>query len=73
MVIPVFITVGAATLLILVALVVSLVRQIAGLAGALAQFQEELQPILEDIQRDADRAGLRMQSLRERRTTQGDR
>jgi predicted PurR-regulated permease PerM len=71
MLIAVTIVLSIATLGILVVLVMSLVRQVAGLAASLGEFQRELQPVLEQIRRDADRAGVRLRDISERRTGGG--
>ena len=49
-------SIGAATLVILVVLVISLFRQVRRLSGALKDFSSEVTPALEDIQREGDRA-----------------
>jgi predicted PurR-regulated permease PerM len=60
-----------ATLGILVVMMVSLVRQVTRLAGALKEFQEELTPVVEQIRRDADRAGIRLERLSGQRARPG--
>lgn len=55
---------AAATLVVLIVVVVSLAKQIAGLARALKAFDTETRPILEAIQRDADAATHRLEALR---------
>jgi len=73
MLIAFVIVLAVATLGILLVMVVSLIRQVGRLAAALVAFQGELKPVLEEIRRDADRAGSRLQSLSERRAAQGSR
>jgi ABC-type sulfate transport system permease subunit len=70
MLIPVVIVLGAATLGILLVLVISLIRQVARLAVTLGEFQREVTPVLEQIGRDADRAGTRLQAIAQRRAAQ---
>jgi len=52
----VWLAVGLSTLLVLVALVLGLVRQVKSLAGALAEFQKEVTPVLEEMRDGAERA-----------------
>lgn len=55
---------GAATVVLLIVVVVSLAKQTARLARSLQEFQRETRPVLEEIQRGADRAGTRLETLR---------
>ncbi|HEX6262106.1 MAG TPA: hypothetical protein VF097_04590 [Actinomycetota bacterium] len=57
------IAVALATLLVLVVAVVSLVRQMKRVVTSIVEFQEELQPILMEIQGGADRASRRLVEL----------
>lgn len=59
------IAVALATLLVLVVAVVSLARQMRRVVASVVAFQEELDPILREIQGDADRAGRRLADLQE--------
>jgi heme exporter protein D len=52
----VWLAVGLSTLLVLVALVLGLVRQVKALAGALAEFQREVGPVLQEMRDGAERA-----------------
>jgi Sec-independent protein translocase protein TatA len=61
----VWLSVGLATILILLALVVGLVRQVRLLAQSLAQFQKEVRPILDQMRADAERAQERAERLRQ--------
>lgn len=66
------IAVAIATLLVLVVAAVSLARQTKRVVGSIAAFQEELEPLLREIQRDTDRAGRRLARLQEERLTSGE-
>jgi len=57
---------GLATLAFLIILVLGLVRHLKVLASSLHRFQDEVRPVLEDIQRSSDTAQRRMQELSER-------
>ncbi|HEX9891218.1 MAG TPA: hypothetical protein VGB28_04085 [Actinomycetota bacterium] len=70
MLIPSVVVLSAATLGILVVMVVALIRQVGRLAGTLSAFQRDLQPVLEGLRRDADRAGERLRSIAERQAQQ---
>ena len=65
-------SIGAATLVILVVLVISLFRQVRRLSGALKDFSSEVTPALEDIQREGDRAQVLAERI-ERRQRERDR
>ena len=65
-------SIGAATLVILVVLVISLFRQVRRLSGALQEFSSEVTPALEDIQREGDRAQVLAERI-ERRQRERDR
>jgi F0F1-type ATP synthase membrane subunit b/b' len=60
-------SIGAATLVILVVLVISLFRQVRRLSGALKEFSAEVTPALEDIQREGDRAQVLAERIERRR------
>ena len=60
-------SIGAATLVILVVLVISLFRQVRRLSGALREFSAEVTPALQDIQREGDRAQVLAERIEERR------
>jgi len=66
------IAVAIATLLVLVVAAVSLARQTKRVVGSIAAFQEELEPILRQIQRDADQASRRLARLQEERLASGE-
>ena len=61
----VWMAVGLATVLILVALVIGLVRQVRLLAESLAEFQKEVRPLLEEMRADAERAQEHAERLRQ--------
>lgn len=66
---PVFVVllvVGLATLGILGVLLVGLIRHLKLLLASLRRFQDEIQPVLEDIQRGAAEAQDRLERLSER-------
>jgi F0F1-type ATP synthase membrane subunit b/b' len=65
-------SIGAATLVILVVLVISLFRQVRRLSGAIREFSSEVTPALEDIQREGDRAQVLAERI-ERRQRERDR
>ena len=52
----VWIVVGIVTLTTLAVIAVSMVRQVQRLSSSVVQFQQELRPVLEAIQRDAQAA-----------------
>jgi uncharacterized protein YoxC len=58
--------VGSAAFIVLAVVVISLVRQVARLSSSLAETNQALRPILEEIRREADRAGTRLQKLGDR-------
>jgi Sec-independent protein translocase protein TatA len=60
----VWLTVGLTTLLVLVAMVLGLARQLKLLAQSLAEFQAEIRPVLERMRDEADRAQERAERLR---------
>jgi F0F1-type ATP synthase membrane subunit b/b' len=60
-------SIGAATLIILAVLVISLFRQVRRLSGALQEFSAELTPALQDIQREGDRAQVLAERIEQRR------
>lgn len=66
MVVAIAIVVGAAGLVVLVVMLVSLVRQSMRLAGTIADFERAVRPILEEIRADSERAQSRMERLAER-------
>ncbi len=52
----VWLVVGVTTMLLLAAFMLQLVRQVKRLTSSVVQFQQEVQPVLESIQRDAQAA-----------------
>ncbi|HET6770750.1 MAG TPA: hypothetical protein VFH75_03820 [Actinomycetota bacterium] len=68
MVVAIAIVVGAAGLVVLVVMLISLVRQSMRLAGAMADFERAVRPILEEIRADSERAQSRLEHLAERRS-----
>jgi F0F1-type ATP synthase membrane subunit b/b' len=61
----VWVVVGLFTMSLLLVMLIGLVRQVKRLTGAVADFQKEIQPVLRDIQRDADRARSRAAAVQE--------
>jgi F0F1-type ATP synthase membrane subunit b/b' len=59
-------SVGAATLVILAVLVISLFRQVRRLSGALREFSAEVTPALQDIQREGERAQVLAERIEQR-------
>jgi predicted PurR-regulated permease PerM len=64
MVLPVVLAIALATVAILAIVGLGLIRHVKLLAGSLKQFQDETQPILEEIQREAAKAQQRGEALR---------
>jgi hypothetical protein len=56
----VWLAVGLATSVLLVALVAGLVRQVRGLAATAKRLQEEVDPVAAELRREADRASARV-------------
>jgi hypothetical protein len=69
----VWLIVGLGTLIILVALVVGLVRQVNLLARSLAELQEAVRPVLEGMREDVARAQEHAERLRRTEISFGDR
>lgn len=67
MVVAIAIIVGAAGLVVLVVMLISLGRQTIRLARAVGDFERAVRPVLDDIQSDAARAQSRVDRLAERR------
>jgi len=61
----VWLCIGLSTLIILVALVLGLVRQLKSLAGALVQFQKEVTPVLEEMREGSQQAQEHAERLRQ--------
>jgi hypothetical protein len=59
-------SIGSATLVILVVLVISLFRQVRRLSGALREFSAEVTPALQDIQREGDRVQVLAERIEQR-------
>jgi F0F1-type ATP synthase membrane subunit b/b' len=59
-------SIGAATLVIMVVMVISLFRQVRRLSGALQDFSNDVTPALEDIQREGDRAQVLAERIEQR-------
>ena len=68
MVVALALIVGAAGLVVLVVMFVSLARQATRLAGALADFERAVRPVLDEIRTDSTRAQTRMERMQERRS-----
>jgi len=60
----VWLAIGLSSLVIMVALVLGLVRQLRSLSSALAQFQREVTPVLEEMREGAQRAQQGAERLR---------
>ncbi|HYT78893.1 MAG TPA: hypothetical protein VEQ37_06505 [Actinomycetota bacterium] len=63
LVVAVLLAIGLASLALLAILVVALVRHVKLLASSLRRFQDEVQPILEEIQQDSASAQDKMQRM----------
>jgi predicted nucleic-acid-binding protein len=61
-VLPVFFLITGVASLVLVVMVVALVRHVRVLAGSLRQFQEEVEPVVETIRSDTERARDRLEA-----------
>jgi hypothetical protein len=59
-------SIGAATLVILAVMVISLFRQVRRLSGALQDFSKDVTPALQDIQREGDRAQVLAERIEQR-------
>lgn len=68
MAVAIAIIVGAAGLVVLVVLLITLVRQSMRLAGAVRDFDQSVRPVLEEIRADSGRAQSRLNGLSERRS-----
>lgn len=68
MAVAVAIIVGAAGLVVLVVMLISLARQSMRLARAVTDFGHAVRPVLEDIRADSERAQSRLNHLSERRS-----
>jgi hypothetical protein len=66
------IAVAIATLLVLVVAAVSLARQTKRVVGSIVAFQAELEPIVREIQGDADRASERLARLQQEPLASGE-
>jgi hypothetical protein len=63
----VWLAVGLVTLAILLVFGVALLKQVKRVAGAAQQFSKEVQPLLVEMRRDAERAQRMSERLQERR------
>jgi hypothetical protein len=61
----VWLTIGLCTLVIVLALVLGLIRQVKAVAGALADLQREVTPVLQQMREDAERAREHAERLRQ--------
>lgn len=68
MVLAVSIIVGAAGLVILVVLLISLARQLGRLTRSVTDFERAVRPVLEEIRTDSVRAQSRLNAISERRS-----
>jgi hypothetical protein len=62
-VVAVLLAIGLASVGLLVVLVIALMRHVKLLASSLRRFQDEVHPILEEIQRDSASAQDKMQRM----------
>jgi hypothetical protein len=62
----VWLCVAVATLVILTAFLIQLVRQVRRLAASVIEFQKDVKPVLETIQRDTASAQERAEKVQER-------
>lgn len=67
-VVLVIVSIASATLIILTAMVISLFKQIVRLAHSLAEMNEALRPLLEEIQAETGKAEGRLSRISEART-----
>ena len=65
----VWLTIGLCTLVIMLALLLGLIRQVRAVAGALAQLRREVTPVLQQMREDAERAREHAERLRETELT----
>lgn len=68
MVLGIAIIVGAASLVVLVVMLIFLARQSIRLAGAVTDFERAVRPVLDEIRADSDRAQSRLDRLSARRS-----
>jgi hypothetical protein len=61
----VWLTVGLCTLVIMLALVLGLIRQVRAVAAALAELQREVTPVLQEMREGAERAREHAERLRQ--------
>jgi len=66
LVVAVLLAVGLASVGLLAVLLIALVRHLKLLAASLRRFQDEVQPVLEEIQQESVKAQDRMQRMQER-------
>jgi heme exporter protein D len=59
----VWLAVGLATIMVLIAVLIGLIRHLKLLAASLRRFQDEMTPALESIQRDAELAQNRAEQV----------
>lgn len=67
LVVAVLLAVGLASVGLLAVFIIALIRHMKLLAASLRRFQDEVQPILEEIQHESANAQDRMQRMQERR------
>jgi hypothetical protein len=65
----VWLTVGLATMAVLSVVMVGLVRQVSRLSRSISQFNREVQPVLLEMQRDAEQARERAERLQAQEMT----
>jgi len=63
LVVAVLLAIGLASLGLLAVLIIALVRHVKLLASSLRRFQDEVRPILEEIQQDSESAQDKMQRM----------
>lgn len=67
----VWLAVGLATVLLLIAVLIGLIRHLKLLAASLGRFRDEMTPALESIQRDAEAAQARAEGVPARLPARG--
>jgi TolA-binding protein len=68
----IWVAVGAATFVILVALVIGLIRQMKRVAGAVARLNREVQPLLLQMREETERIQERSLELESKRQAMAD-
>jgi hypothetical protein len=69
--IVVVIALGIASTAIIVGIVLALIRTVRDLTGSLARYQEDVQPLLQDVRKGTDRSRDLLERISDRRLGKG--